>query len=195
MAGARHVCSQVCGMNTCKPLKQRNLFYSPVTHIMVITKGSLEVKLPKAAEVGRDIKEKRRRRRSNKRKSQKKEEQSARKSKKRRNTMFFSMFCGSGRRKSGGHGTIWSCQRGQELHAPLLREADLEETLSEKKQKNLGSQHFWKLRCRRSTRLCSAKHISNRFEINMLKHKTPHFRTAFGRSTVIFRRKGSPSPK
>ena len=85
---------------------------------------------------------------------------------------------------------------------PLWREAHFEVTR--------GSDHFWKLRCRKSARRCGAKHISKskctkhymfapllevqmskkctplwreaHFEVKMLK--TPGFRTTFGGSDV-----------
>ena len=48
------------------------------------------------------------------------------------------------------------------------------------------SEHFWKLRCRKSARRCGAKHISTS------KCKTPHARTTFEGSDVVShgRRKG-----
>jgi len=86
---------------------------------------------------------------------------------------------------------------------PLWREARLQM----KKLKNTSrSEHFWKLRCRKSVRRCGAKHISKskctkntilgtvleemskkctplwreaHFEVKM--YKTPHVRATFGR--------------
>ena len=68
---------------------------------------------------------------------------------------------------------------------PLWREAHLEV----KMQSFLVSVHFWKLRCRKSVRLCGAKHISKskctkhttfgpRLEVEMLKKCTPLWREA-----------------
>ena len=95
-----------------------------------------------------------------------------------------------------------------------LREADFEV----KMHKTPQLRSFWKLRCRKSTHSCSAKHISKstctkhtmfgpllevelskkctplrreaHFQVKMLK--TPHAQTTFGRSDVVWRgrRKG-----
>ena len=89
---------------------------------------------------------------------------------------------------------------------------------SQNVQNTPGSDHFWKLTCRKSARRCGAKHISKskcgkhtrvgallevdmskkctplwreaRFQVKMFK--TPHLRTIFGRSDVVSRgmRKG-----
>ena len=57
-------------------------------------------------------------------------------------------------------------------------------------QNTPGSDHFWKLRCRKSARRCGAKMREAHFEVKMLK--TPGVRTTFGRSDVVSRgrRKG-----
>ena len=97
---------------------------------------------------------------------------------------------------------------------PLWREAHFQV----KMHKAPVSDHFWKLRCRKSARRCGAKHISKskctkhtmlgpllevemskkwtplwretHFEVNM--YKTPHVRATFGGSDVVSRgrRKG-----
>ena len=67
-------------------------------------------------------------------------------------------------------------------------------------QNTPASDHFWKLRCRKSARRCGAKHISKSkctkhhmfaplLEVRMLKkctplYKTPHVRATFGGSDV-----------
>ena len=82
--------------------------------------------------------------------------------------------------------------------------------LSQKVQSTAASDHFWKLRCRKSARRCGAKHISKSkgtkhrsvgplLEVAMSKkctplwreahfqvkmYKTPHARTTFGGSDV-----------
>ena len=81
-----------------------------------------------------------------------------------------------------------------------------EARLQVKKLKNTSrSEHFWKLRCRKSVRRCGAKHISKKyqkhnsrtplwreahFEVKM--YKTPHVHATFGRWDVVSRgrRKG-----
>ena len=56
---------------------------------------------------------------------------------------------------------------------------------SQKYKKLTGSEHFWKLRCRKSARCCGAKLCEAYFQVKMLK--TQHFRTTFGRSDVVSR--------
>ena len=46
--------------------------------------------------------------------------------------------------------------RDQKLHAVVARST----FASEKAKSTAGSEHFWKLRCRKSVRRCGAKHIS-----------------------------------
>ena len=73
---------------------------------------------------------------------------------------------------------------------PLWREAHFEVKMY---KAHTGSDHFWKLRCRKSARRCGAKHISKSlFEVEMSKKCTPLRRTTFGRSDVVLRgrRKG-----
>ena len=66
---------------------------------------------------------------------------------------------------------------------PLWREAHF--------QVNRGSDHFWKLRCRKSARRCGAKHIS---QVKMYK-TTHHVRTIFGGSDVVSRGDCAPCQK
>ena len=49
---------------------------------------------------------------------------------------------------------------------------------SQNVQNTTLSDHFWKLRCRKSARRCGAKHISKKM------YKTPHVRATFGGSDV-----------
>ena len=92
--------------------------------------------------------------------------------------------------------------RDEKLHAVVARST----FASQNVQNTWVSEHFWKLRCRKSARRCGAKHISKskctkhtrrgpllavemskkcallwrkaHFEVKM--HKTPQCRTAFG---------------
>ena len=72
----------------------------------------------------------------------------------------FSWLCGSGGLKSrlakaAGAETSGE-MRGEKLHAVVARS-----TFGSQNDKNTrGSDHFWKLRCRKSARRCGAKHIS-----------------------------------
>jgi len=128
------------------------------------------------------------------------------------------MICGSGGSKSRLAKAAGAEQSGQmrdeKLHAVVARST----FASEKAKSTSRSEHFWKLRCRKSARRCGAKHISKskctkhtmfrpllevdmskkctplcreaHVEVNMLK--APRVRTTFGRSDVISRgmRKG-----
>ena len=131
--------------------------------------GSLEVKLPTIwtdgkAQVGRVREEKRREekrreeeRRSKKRKSQKKED--PRKGRKVAKQCVFPMICGSGGLKSRlakAAGAEPAGQvRNEKLHAVVARST----FGSQNVQNTPLSDHFWKLRCRKSARCCGAKHI------------------------------------
>ena len=113
------------------------------------------------AERGR-VREKRRveERRSEKRKSQKKEDADARKGRKVAKHCVFPMICGSGGSKSRlakAAGAEPSGQmRDEKLHAVVARST----CRSQKVQSTPYSDHFWKLRCRKSARRCGMKHIS-----------------------------------
>ena len=63
---------------------------------------------------------------------------------------------------------------------PLWREAHFQ-VKSQNAQNTPLSDHFWKLRCRKSARRCGAKHIS-KSKVKM--YKTHHCRTTFGSSDV-----------
>ena len=120
------------------------------------------------------------------------------------------MIWGSGGSKSRfakAAGAEPACQmRDEKLHAVVARST----FASQKVQNTSASDHFWKLRCRKSARRCGAKHISKskctkhtRFgpllEVQMSKkctplwreahfqvkmYKTPHVRATFGGSDV-----------
>ena len=63
----------------------------------------------------------------------------------------------------------------EKVHAVVARS-----TFRSQNVKNTrGSDHFWKLRCRKSARRCGAKHISK-----SKLYKTPHVRATFGGSDV-----------
>ena len=108
------------------------------------------------------VREKRRveERRSEKRKSQKKEDADARKGGKVAKHCVFSMICGSRGSKSRlakAAGAEPSGQmRDEKLHAVVARST----FPSQNVQKTPWSDHFWKLRCRKSARRCGVKHIS-----------------------------------
>ena len=137
---------------------------------------------------------------------------------KSRNTMFLQWFVAPGGRKSRlakAAGAEPSGQmRDEKLHAVVAQST----CPSQNVQSTPCSDHFWKLRCRKSARRSGAKHISKskvqktdgygalldvdmwkkctplwneaRFEVKM--YKTPHVRATFGRSDVVSRgrRKG-----
>ena len=79
---------------------------------------------------------------------------------KSRNSVFFPMICGSGGSKSRlakAAGAEPSGQmRDEKLHAVVARST----FRSENVQNTSVSEHFWKLRCRKSARRSGAKHIS-----------------------------------
>ena len=135
------------------------------------------------------VREKRRveERRSEKRKSQKKEDADARKGRKVAKHCAFPMICGSGGSKSRlakAAGAEPSGQmRDEKLHAVVARS----KFRSQNVQNTPFSDHFWKLRCRKSARRCGAEHISM-----STSTKTQGFGTTFGRSDVVpcGRRKG-----
>ena len=97
---------------------------------------------------------------SQKRQDQKKEDADARKGRKVAKHCVFPMICGSGGSKSRlakAAGAEASGQmRDEKLHAVVARST----FPSQNVQNTPGSDHFWKLRCRKSARRCGAKHIS-----------------------------------
>ena len=99
-------------------------------------------------------------RRSEKRKNQKKEDAGARKGRKVAKHGVCPMICGSGGSKSRlakAAGAEPSGQmRDEKLHAVVARST----FRSQNVQNTTCSDHFWKLRCRKSAHRCGAKHIS-----------------------------------
>ena len=141
--------------------------------------------------MGRVREEKRREeeRRSQKRKSQKKEDPGARKGKKAAKHGVFPMICGSGGSKSrlakAAGAEPAGQMRDEKLHAVVARST----FQSQNAQSTPGSDHSWKLRCRKSARCCGAKHISKskctkhtilgpHLEVEMSKKCTPLWREA-----------------
>ena len=105
-----------------------------------------------------------------------------------RNTVF-PMICGSGRSKSRLAKAAGAEPAGQlrdeKLHAVVARST----FPSQNVQNTPCSDHFWKLRCRKSARRCGAKHISKSnfakhlsvgplLEVEMSKKWTPLWRQA-----------------
>ena len=118
------------------------------------------------------------------------------------------MICGSGgsnsRLAKAAGAEPCGQMRGEQLHALVARSE------TQNVQNTPGSEHFWKLRCRKSARPCGAKHISKskctkhtrigaflevvmskkcmllwreaHFQVKM--YKTPQCRTTFGSSDV-----------
>ena len=103
--------------------------------------------------------EKRRRKKIKKRKSQKKEDPGARKGRKVAKHYVFPMICGSGGSKSrlakAAGAEPAGQMRDEKLHAIVARST----FRSQNVQHTPGSDHFWKLRCRKSAS-CGAKHMS-----------------------------------
>ena len=98
-------------------------------------------------------------RRSEKRKSQKKEDAGERKGRKVAKHCVFPMICGCGGSKSRLAKTAGAEPSGQmrdeKVHAVVARST----TRSQNVQNTPGTDHFWKLRCRKSASCCGAKHI------------------------------------
>ena len=98
-------------------------------------------------------------RKSKKRKSKKKEDADARKGRKVAKHCVFPMICGSGGSKSrlakAAGAEPAGQMRDEKLHAVVARTT----FPSQNVQSTPGSEHFWKLRCRKSGRRCGAKHI------------------------------------
>ena len=120
----------------------------------IIIEGSLEVKLPTIWRHEKAVS----REKSQKRKDQKKEDAGARKGRKVAKHCVFSWFCGSGGLKSrlakaAGAETSGE-MRDEKLHAVVARSTFPSQNVPP------FSDHFWKLRCRKSAHRCGAKHIS-----------------------------------
>ena len=143
--------------------------------------------------------------RSEKRKPQKKEDPGARKGRKVAKHCVFPMIWSSGGSKSRLAKATGAEPAGQmrdeKLHAVVARST----FASEKAKNTWRSEHFWKLKCRKSARGCGAKHISKseckkhlmfgtlvevamskwheaHFEVKM--YKTHQHRTTFGSCDV-----------
>ena len=128
-------------------------------------------------------------RRSEKRKSQKKEDADARKGRKVAKHCVFPMICGFGGSKSrlakAAGAEPFGQTRDEKLHALVVRST----FPSHYVQNTPCSDHFWKLRCRKSACRCGAKHISKLkctkhtmlgplLEVAMSKKCTPLWREA-----------------
>ena len=180
--------------------------------LIILIEGSLVVKLPTIWIDGKARGGKSQRGEQQKRKDQRKgekKEDGARKGRKVEIHCVFPMICGSGGSKSRlvkGAGAETSREmRNEKLHAVAAQST----FPSQNAQNTPCSEHFWKLRCRKSARSCGAKHGSKSkcakhttfrplSEVEMSKKCTPlwreaHFEvTTFGRSDVVSRgqRKG-----
>ena len=128
-------------------------------------------------------------RRSEKRKNEKKEDAGARKGRKVAIHCVFPKICGSGGSKSklpkAAGAEPCGQMRDEKLHAVVARS-----TFESKEAKDTSrSEHFWKLRCRKSAPPCGAKHISHSkctkhailrplLEVEMSKTRAPLWREA-----------------
>ena len=97
---------------------------------------------------------------SQKRQDQKKEDADVRKGRKVAKHCVFPMICGSGGSKSrlakAAGAEPAGQMRDEKLHAVVARST----FRSQNVQNTPFSDHFWKLRCRKSARRCGAKHVS-----------------------------------
>ena len=125
--------------------------------MMMITEGSLEVKLPTIcrdgkAEVGRVREEKSRSGKIRDGESQKRQDAGARKGREVAIHCVFPMICGSRGSKSNLAKAAGAEPAGQmrdeKVHAVVARST----FPSQNVQSTSASDHFWKLRCRRSAR-------------------------------------------
>ena len=139
-------------------------------YILVFIEGSLEVKLPtiwtdekqsrEEAERRERLEERRlEERRSEKRKSQQKEAADAQKGRKVAIHCVFPMICGSGGSKSRLAKAAGAEPAGQMRDEKVYAVVARSTFRSENAQNIPCSNHFWKLRCRKSARRCGAKHI------------------------------------
>ena len=146
--------------------------------------------------MGRVREEKRRRKNIKKRKSQEKEDPSAQNGGKVAKHCVFLMICGSGGSKSrvakaagaepagqmrdeqlhdvAARSTFRSQNEQKTLHAVVARSTFRSQHL----QSTPGSDHFWKLRCRKSARRFGAKHISKSKDVKSVK-QTERFGALF----------------
>ena len=146
------------------------------------------------AELGRG-REKRRveERKSEKRKSQKKEDADARKGRKVAKHYVFQMICGSGGSKSRLAKAVGAEPAGQMRHEKVHAVVARSTFRSQNVQNTPMSDHFWKLRCRKSARRCGAKYVSKSkytkhtivgslLEVEMSKKCTPLWREHISKS-------------
>ena len=126
---------------------------------------------------------------SQKRKGQKKEDADARKGRKVAIHCIFPMICGSGGSKSRLAKAAGAEPAGQMRHEKVHAVVARSTFPSQNGQNTRGSDHFWKLRCRKSARRCGAKHILKSkctkhtmvgplLEVAMSKKCTPLWREA-----------------
>ena len=133
---------------------------------------------------------------SQKRKDQKKEDADARKGRNVAIHCVFPMICGSGGSKSrlakAAGAEPAGQMRDEKVHAVVARST----FPSQNAQNTPGSDHFWKLRCRKSARRCGAKHISKSkvlktdgleplLDVEMSKKCTPLWREAHFQVKVL----------
>ena len=111
-------------------------------------------------------------------------------------TVFLPMICGSGGSKSrlakAAGAEPAGQMRDEKVHAVVARST----FGSEHVQNTPWSDHFWKLRCRKSARRCGAKHISKSkctkhlsfgplLEVEMSKKCTPLWREAHFEANML----------
>ena len=169
----------VCCMDTLYDIIYRSKFRSQTSDNMDRWK----------AEQGRGREKRKIRRKDQKRKSKKKEDADARKGRKVAKHCVFPIICGSGgskRRLAKAAGAEPAGQmRDETLHAVVARST----FWSQNVQSTPASDHFWKLRCRKSARRCGTKHVLKSkctkhtilgplLEVEMLKKCTPLWREA-----------------
>ena len=150
----------------------------------VIIEGSLEVKLPtiwtdeKQSREEAERRERAEERRSEKRKSQKKEDADARKGRKVAKHCVFPMIWGSGGSKSrlakAASAEPAGQMRDEKLHAVVVRST----FRSQNVQNTPFSDHFWKLRCRKSLKKCTPLWREAHLQVKM--YKAHQARTTFG---------------
>ena len=92
-------------------------------------------------------------------KSQKKEDAGARKGRKVAKHCVFSWFCGSEGLKSRLAKAAGAEPAGQMRDEKVHAVVALSTFASQNVQNTPASEHFWKLRCRKSARRCGAKHV------------------------------------
>ena len=109
-------------------------------------------------------------RRSEKRKSEKKEDAGARKGRKVAIHCVFPMIWGSGGSKSNLAKAAGAEPAGQ-MRDEKVRAVVARNTFPSQNVRNAPfSEHFWKLRCRKSARRCGAKHMSKKCTRGGAKH-------------------------